>query len=155
MVDSTNPRIMADNIKMLAAGGGSGGTTVVANPEGAATGELEKIGIGEGIYSIPKSPDLSTNEFDTGIKWVDDRVIYGRVYTGLNISCPLTTEAYDTGEAIGDADIIIAAFGIDSGDQSIAISILKISATETLGIASAYPNRTFKSIIIYYVKPAS
>lgn len=54
MIDSTNPRIMADNIRELASA--SGGTSVVANPEGSSTEALTKVlidnvvyGIGEGI----------------------------------------------------------------------------------------------------------
>lgn len=50
MVDSTNPRVIADNIKELAA---NGGTTVEANPEGAATADLEKLGVDGTVYGIP------------------------------------------------------------------------------------------------------
>lgn len=39
---------------ILKALGGGGGTTVVANPEGEATDELEKIQVGSDIYEIPK-----------------------------------------------------------------------------------------------------
>ena len=53
MIDSTNPRIMADNIRQLAAAG-SGGSTVVPNPEGEATANLTKIGIDTSILSIPE-----------------------------------------------------------------------------------------------------
>ena len=52
MVDSTNPRIMADNIKMLAAG--SGGSSVVANPEGEATEDLAKLEVDGTVYGIPE-----------------------------------------------------------------------------------------------------
>ena len=34
--------------------GGGGGTTVVANPEGEATEELENLQVGNDIYSIPE-----------------------------------------------------------------------------------------------------
>lgn len=50
MVDSTNPRVMADNIKMLAA---NGGATVEANPEGEATADLEKLEVDGTVYGIP------------------------------------------------------------------------------------------------------
>ena len=53
MIDSTNPRIMADNIRQLAAAG-SGGSIVVPNPEGAATANLTKLGIDDSILSIPE-----------------------------------------------------------------------------------------------------
>lgn len=76
MVDSTNPRIMADNIKMLAAGGS--GSTVEANPTGAATADLEKLGVDGTIYGIPTytPPGFSTSEVDTGRKWIDNSPIY-------------------------------------------------------------------------------
>lgn len=35
--------------------GGGGGTTVVANPEGSATADLEKLQVGESIYGIPNT----------------------------------------------------------------------------------------------------
>ena len=53
MIDSTNPRVMADNIRQLAAAR-SGGSTVVPNPEGAATANLNKLGIDDSILSIPE-----------------------------------------------------------------------------------------------------
>lgn len=40
------------------AGSGGGGTTVVPNPEGTATGNLNKIQIDEDIFAIPQ-PDLT------------------------------------------------------------------------------------------------
>ena len=39
---------------ILKALGGGGGTTVVANPEGEATDDLEKLQVGSDIYEIPK-----------------------------------------------------------------------------------------------------
>ena len=81
MVDSTNPRVLADNIKMLAARGS--GSTVEANPEGAATANLEKLGVEGTVYGIPTytPPNFSTSETDTGIKWIDNSPIYRIVKT--------------------------------------------------------------------------
>lgn len=45
--------------------GGSGGTTVVANPEGEATDELEKLQVGNDIYSIPEeNVEINKAQFD-------------------------------------------------------------------------------------------
>ena len=80
MIDSTNPRIMADNIRKLSEASGSGGSTVVPNPEGEATGNLSSLGIDGSKYTIPvySPPEYSTTEYDTGKKYVDGRSIYGK-----------------------------------------------------------------------------
>lgn len=45
--------------------GGGGGTTVVANPEGEATDELEKLQVGNDIYSIPEeNVEINKDQFD-------------------------------------------------------------------------------------------
>lgn len=49
--------------------GGGGGTTVVANPEGEATDELEKLQVGNDIYSIPSGgggadTEIIADDFD-------------------------------------------------------------------------------------------
>lgn len=68
------------------AGGGGGGTNVVANPSEQATDDLEKIQIGSIIYDVAGSSgggggiDYSITEQDTGIKWIDGRSIYQKTY---------------------------------------------------------------------------
>ena len=69
------------------------GTTVEANPEGAATAELSKLEVGETIYSIPKEPDYSTSEVDTGVKWIDGKEIYRKVISIASLP-NATTETY-------------------------------------------------------------
>lgn len=44
---------------------GGGGTTVVANPSGTATEELEKLQVGNTIYSIPEGGGSGGGEFST------------------------------------------------------------------------------------------
>lgn len=79
MFDSYNPAVLNEALQKGA--GGGGGTTVVANPEGAATAELSKLQVGESIYEIPVyTPfDFSTTEVDTGKKWIDGKEIYCKV----------------------------------------------------------------------------
>ena len=76
MTDSWNAAVLNDAIR---SGGAGGGSQVVANPEGAATNELEKLGVDGTVYAIPKGVDYSTNEVDTGIKWIDGSTIYKKV----------------------------------------------------------------------------
>lgn len=88
MIDSTNPRILADNIRHLKGESGSQAsdistlqTTVTA--QGNAIGALQ-------IYD-----DAET---DTGMKWIDGKNIYRKVFTGTspvegNLDFPLN---YDT-----------------------------------------------------------
>lgn len=92
--------------------GAGGGTYVEANPEGEATGTLEKLMVEDTIYSIRNVPDAtsahngnvltkttngvmwvplpetgikySTNEQEIGT-WLDGSKVYQRVFTGLNI----------------------------------------------------------------------
>lgn len=62
--------------------GGGGGTTVVANPEGEATDELEKLQVGNDIYSIPQGgsgadTEIIADDFDATESYaVGDYVVY-------------------------------------------------------------------------------
>lgn len=80
MFDSYNPAVLNEALQK-GAGGSGGGTTVVANPEGEATAELSKLQVGESIFEIPVyTPfDFSTEEVDTGRKWIDGKEIYCKV----------------------------------------------------------------------------
>lgn len=51
--------ILGKKYDLMNRGGGGGGTQVVANPEGEATAELEKLQVGEGIYEIPVTPPFA------------------------------------------------------------------------------------------------
>ena len=104
--DSTNPRVMADNIKTLnekikeadvnanPEGEATGtltklevdgeiyaipqGTSVVANPEDEATDTLTKLEVGEEVYEIPSYTPISysATKQDTGMKWIDGSTVY-------------------------------------------------------------------------------
>lgn len=106
MIDSTNPRILANNIRKLFSKisripsvegnpSGNGYNTlltklkigsskyklpkdVTVNPEAEATGDLTKLEVGGVVYGIPSytPPSYSTTEFDTGRKWIDSSPIY-------------------------------------------------------------------------------
>lgn len=67
--------------------GGGGGTTVVANPEGEATDELEKLQVGNDIFSIPQGgsgadTEIIADDFDPTESYaVGEYVVYeGTLY---------------------------------------------------------------------------
>ena len=115
MIDSTNPRIMADNIRQLSAAG-SGGSAVVPNPEGEATGNLSSIGIDGSKYSIPVySPvDYSTDEVDTGIKWVDGSSIYRKTISFGEVAATTSKNVDHNITNLGD---VIRIYGIAYKDN--------------------------------------
>lgn len=101
MIDSTNPRIMADNIRQLSQA--SGGTSVEANPAGAATTQLEKIQVGDTVYGVYSPPEYSTTEYDTGKKYVDGRSIYGK---DIEVAQNFTAGTVEITTGVTDAQIL-------------------------------------------------
>ena len=65
MTDSTNLRIMANNIRQLSGEAGS-----------------LQITVGTHTTTLSKLTTISSEVFDTGMKWVDGSIIYGAVLTG-------------------------------------------------------------------------
>lgn len=69
---------------------GGGGTTVIANPSGTATADLEKLQVGNDIYSIPSGGGASGDSIDLSkvsdwdyfeLTYSDSRTIdYGNIY---------------------------------------------------------------------------
>lgn len=77
IVDSTNPRIMADNIRELARNGGGGGSDL---PDVTIADNGKVLGVVAGSWNKMDVPsgevDYSTSEQDTGRKWIDGKPIY-------------------------------------------------------------------------------
>lgn len=72
-------------------GGGGGGTTVVANPQGQATDTLNKLQVGQTIYSVPSSGGggevYSFSEIIIG-EWLG-KTLYRRVFDfGSDLGVP-------------------------------------------------------------------
>ena len=67
--------------------GGGGGTNVVANPSGTATGALNKLQVGNDIYSVGggsgSGDSYSTTEQVVGT-WIDNRPLYQKTYYDSN-----------------------------------------------------------------------
>lgn len=166
MIDSTNPRIMADNIRKLSEASGSGGSTVVPNPEGEATGNLSSLGIDGNKYTIPEySPvDYSTDEVDTGIKWVDGSSIYRKTISFGEVSAAALKSVNHGVDNLGD---VIRIYGSAySGIRFIPIPFVdnvdtyqrsvEITATQiTIGQGSNSPALTRAYVTMEYTKVAA
>ena len=89
---------------VIDAGQASEGTLVVANPDGAASGQLNKIQVGENIYSIPEGG---------GKSWVDVTGTLAAGQTQLSLSNPSITQD-------STIDIYTDTFGVDPTDVSLS-----------------------------------
>lgn len=76
--------------------GGGGGTNVVANPSGTATGTLNKLQVGSDIYSVGggSGNSYSTTEQVVGT-WVDGRPLYQKTYYDSNSWWSTNVEVLD------------------------------------------------------------
>lgn len=121
MVDSTNPRVMADSIKQLAAAKKSG-SEVVANPEETATDNLEKLGVDGTVYDIPtyQAPGYSIDEVDTGVTWLDGKKIYRKVIS-VGALPNATTKSVATG--ITNLGTMLKIYGVASTSAGAAIPL--------------------------------
>ena len=125
MTDSWNAAVLNDAIR---SGGAGGGSQVEANPEGVATDELEKLGIGDIIYSVPKASDFSTTEHLTGRKWVDGSDIYEKSFVSTSALSASNTISH----GITDLDLVIHCDTIiktSSKDHQIPITTDDNNAT--------------------------
>lgn len=92
--------------------GGSGGTTVVANPEGTATETLNKLQVGNSIYSIPSGgggasgpvvwvPTGSDEAPATPNRFYQVNTIQAASHAGITITAPYTfNNEYGSGDDI-------------------------------------------------------
>lgn len=163
MIDSTNPRIMADNIKMLAASN-TGGTAVEANPEGTATADLEKLGVNGTIYAIPVL-NLSTTE--TKIGKYENEDLYACIIDCGNIEAGPGGKIITHGITGISAIIFYYGIGYNSADSAFNLlprvdnditfqRAMRVSATNIVvgGAANAQALTNVKAII-FYTKTAS
>lgn len=89
MTDSTNPRVMADNIREL------------SNSQ-AAQGEMLEAEIG----ALQIYDDAET---DTGKKWINDSSIYRKV---IVIDGPFDSQSITANHNITDLDLVITLYGV-------------------------------------------
>ena len=155
--DSTNVRVMADNIRKL--------KTEVENavelPSVETTDEGKVLTVNSSgkwaALDLPPYPvgnlDYSTNEQNTGVKWIDGKDIFFKTFTGITGD---STGTYTIG-TLFDFDTIIDMLGtyvVSDGAiynlQNIAIRI-NSSGNINLTLVTASLNSPFRAII-YYTK---
>lgn len=134
---------------------------VEANPEGSATGVLEKLGIGTGIFSIIGLKDYSTDEVDLGIKWIDGNEIYRKTFN-LDEALVISRENYtDVNSVIEIADAVsfINAFSLSTAGNYQGILLCeRDSSTQHITMQSVRNGSgtiNAKVITITYTKAAT
>lgn len=156
--DSTNPRVMADNIKRLEAIAGSGGSDIPDYSISDAGKFLGVDGSGELEFAtIPEKYDLNISETETltGKTWIDGRPIYSILITGLDITLS-TGDWYSTDHElpIGSNVIFFQAF---RKTVNLPYAILSVNVDESgiVKITRIANNTadTIGSLYIEYVKP--
>ena len=152
MIDSTNPRILANNIRKLLAKiiglqaeieAITPGSEVVANPEGEAAGNLSSLGIDGDKYNIPTySPvDYSTTEYNTGKKWTDGRDVFGIV---IHLASPLSlTGAWQSTGVPWSGSTIIS---------NLTACPIGFGTYEGVLLVKGIQDTTVQEIVIEYVK---
>ena len=93
MTDSTNPRILANNIRRLFQKVNSiaPGTVVEANPTGEAASDLEKLKVAGTIYGIPKGGTVKAGQ---------STLSGGDSYTAITTAIAFQTPMADTNYAV-------------------------------------------------------
>ena len=153
MIDSTNPRIMADNIRALS-------DKEIA--EAAEILALQGTVVAQG-NAIEALGSYSTTEVNTGKKWIDDSPIYRKV---IEKTVPNTTDGVvsEVNEAFSDLPISITGIVIVStrrfplGYENASGFSIKSYWSEADGIklitnGSSYNGGSAK-IIVEYIKAA-
>jgi hypothetical protein len=161
-IDSTNPRTMADNIRKLddaVAAAASELPEVEASDEGKVlTVDSEGSWAAEDLPPYPVGNlDYSTTEQDTGVKWIDGKNIYRKVFSYTTPSTGVTSEEVGT---ISDLDKVLIIqnmnyTNINNYIDQQASTYLYVSSTGSVmsyvGSAAAFLNIP-GTAIIYYTK---
>ena len=144
MIDSTNPRVMADNIRHLTAG------------EQANASAIEAL------------QTYSTNEVDTGMLWVDRSPIYRKSFVVNSLP---NTDLMSISHGIVNLSVILSITGtvkygtrftllprvaIDQSTLSITDASISVSVTDTGLSIRTYSDQTSNSayITLEYTKSA-
>ena len=69
------------DVKEVIEQGGGGGTTVVANPEGTATDDLNKLQVGQTIYAIPEGTEVEANPQDSASETLTKLKVDDTIYS--------------------------------------------------------------------------
>ena len=77
----------------------------------AVIGPIEDSAADQVVQNINNSRSYSTEEVNTGEKWIDGKPIYRKVFTGLNFGATLNVWN-NIGVSIPDANLIISAYAL-------------------------------------------
>ena len=141
MIDSTNPRVMADNIRKL-----SGNQIGQAAELEALDNKIEALG------------SYSTTEIDTGKKWVDGSSIFRKVFILESAMSVVTGDVTHTGLNISDSDILVFAAAISSSKGYFPLFAFKntgVLSGELDVISFRNTNTNCSGFIIEYTKAAT
>jgi hypothetical protein len=158
MNDSTNVRVIADNIRKLEKMVKEAGSEL-PNPGAGDTGKILKVG--SGGYELATdyaTVDYSTSETNTGRKWIDGREVFFIVISGTFPEITTTTTeligTIDTDLEIIDAEAVVHKTNNQATKTSFAINYTKSSGEVTMGsVTTAYSEGEY-ICLVYYVKPA-
>lgn len=142
-IDSTNPRIIAENIRKL---------DDLTQATAATVAEIP-------VDKIPK--DYSTTEQNTGVKWTDGKEIYSKTYSGAFPVITAATESVTLG-VIGSGFSLIDCIlkCVTSTGVQFLNQVFNVAYNPTSGnfVFNNVPN-TFSEgsydLVIYYIKPAA
>ena len=96
--------------------------------------------------------NYSTDEQDTGLKWIDEKPIYQKTVTTLSVEIAQANTFVSTGISATGIDSLIDAIMIDVNDQIMCGMVGFVSSKAYVGVTSAMADRTLKTITIWYTK---
>jgi hypothetical protein len=168
--EKTMEKVSMNKLEMArrAAKGGSGGTITPATSE-----TLGGVKIGEGVnvaedgtISVPSyaPPAYSTNKYNTGKKWIDGRIIYGKVFSIPALSSTPTPLTVNHNENI---DLVIHLHGTAKNTttgtnfplpyvaEDNIINNIRVAVTSSqLSIANAIDRSMLSaSIVVEFIEP--
>lgn len=120
MIDSTNPRVLADNVRHLAGASGSQASDI-----STLQNAVEALGT------------YSTDEVDTGKKWVDGNNIYRKIITIESLPNN-TYQSY--AHNISNIDTIVRFYGVTKITNDNAARMLGYSGSGTNGFIVSLSN---------------
>lgn len=154
LVDSTNPKTMAENIKKLEIMVKSAGSEV-PTPGAGDTGKIIKVGLSgyelEDEYSYTPPAYVAEGETNTGVKWTDGKDIYKKIITGTTP----TESGTATLATLTGYDTIICWYGtigdtiIHEIERSLDINFSYISGNLGSSFSGSTLNVPYKLIIEY------
>ena len=172
MIDSTNPRSMADNIRKLWDKFKSISGDLLPSRSTATTGQILKL---TGENKTPSwaeeyrytPPAYSKTEVNTGQKWIDGKDIYRITYSGTTVAKTTDTLFIDTEKTSSDIETIVHMDYVVKQAGLIGVSGYYIGPANRLQIYVNYAANSYKIfyltgstylfgetfVTLYYTKP--